>query len=318
MSSRPTTATRAVTLDVPDRPPGPTRSGGVPDVRAVPLAPSSSARVERPAGPRSRIETTVLAGAIYHELRATLGLISGYSESLLHLDLDEATRRRYLERLASAAASLSEIADQLLDLAAADPRRPIVRRQPVSLAWLAERLATDAAAEAPGAVVRLDVAAALPLVEADPIWLGIVIRNLLRNALTHGRGRDPEVVLRIERLDTSVVVTVSDNGPGFEPGERELAFGLFFRGRRARASGREGLGLGLYLCRALVEAHGGAIWIDDAGPGATVGFSLPIGDPRRAGGLDRTPPGQSDPEHPGRSATERADRSGAGGPGRRP
>ncbi|HWP63250.1 MAG TPA: HAMP domain-containing sensor histidine kinase [Candidatus Binatia bacterium] len=300
MPSRPTMATRVVTVDVPGRPPGPARPLGVHGLRAVPVRPGQDVRVERPASPRPRIEKTVLAGAIYHELRSTLGLISGYSESLLHLDLDEPTRRRYLERLASAAASLSEIADQLLDLAAADPRRPIVRRQPVSLAWLAERLAADATAEMPGAVVRLDLAAELPLVEADPIWLGLVLRNLLRNALTHGRGQIPEVVLRAERVGEQVVVSVSDNGPGFEPGERELAFGLFFRGRRARTAGREGLGLGLYLCRALVEAHGGAIWIEDSGSGATVAFSLPVGDPRRAVGLGRVAADPSAGDHPER------------------
>ncbi len=298
MSSRPTTATRVVAVDVPGRRPATPRSVGVHGLHAAPVIPGPDPGGERPAGPRPRIEKSVLAGAIYHELRSTLGLISGYSESLLHLDLDEATRRRYLERLASAAASLSEIADQLLDLAAADPRRPIVRRQPVSLAWLAERLAADAAAEIPGAVVRLDLPPELPLVEADPIWFGLVLRNLLRNALTHGRGQVPEACLRAERVGDSVVVTVSDNGPGFEPGERELAFGLFFRGRRARTSGRDGLGLGLYLCRALVEAHGGRIWIEPSGPGATVAFSLPVGDPRRAIGLDRAPTGRSAGERP--------------------
>ncbi len=276
MSSRPTAATRVVVDPVDPRRRATTTHD---DGRAQP---SLGAAPDRPPGHRPRIDKAVVAGAIYHELRSTLGLISGYSESLLRLDLDEPTRRRYLERLASAAASLSEIADQLLDLAAADPRRPIVRRQPVSLAWLAERLAADAAAEVPGAVVHLDVDPALPLVDADPIWLGLVLRNLLRNALTHGRGRAAEARLRIARAGGSVVVEVADEGPGFDPGERELAFGLFFRGRQARSTGREGLGLGLYLCRALIEAHGGSIWIEDATPGATVAFSLPIGRPEQA------------------------------------
>lgn len=282
MSSRPTTATRVV-VDVlgPRGGPGPAFGSRRAFVSPGPAGGSESPRSESPPGPRPRVEKTVLAGAIYHELRSTLGLISGYSESLLHLDLDEPTRRRYLERLASAAASLSEIADQLLDLAAADPRRPIVRRQPVSLAWLAERLAADATAEVPDAVVHLELAPDLPLVEADPIWLGLVLRNLLRNALTHGRGQVPEARLRAERVGETVVVAVADDGPGFEPAERELAFGLFFRGERARSCGRQGLGLGLYLCRALIEAHGGSIWIEDAGPGATVAFSLPIGVPTR-------------------------------------
>ncbi|MER3418509.1 MAG: two-component system sensor histidine kinase KdbD, partial [Chloroflexota bacterium] len=118
---------------------------------------------------------------------------------------------------------------------------------------------------------------ALPLVDADPIWLGLVLRNLLRNALTHGRGRAAEAHLRIARAGETVLVKVADDGPGFDRAERDFAFGLFFRGRQARSSGREGLGL--YLCRALIEAHGGSIWIEDGGPGATVAFSLPVGRP---------------------------------------
>ncbi len=292
MSSRPTTATQVA----PD-PFGPARDPfgpasdpfGPPRASGRPFAPRRGSSVPAlgdgfaPAAPRNRprIDKAVLASAIYHELRSTLGLISGYSESLLHLDLDDSTRRRYLEGLASAAASLSEIADQLLDLAAADPRRPIVRRQPVSLAWLAARLAADATAEVPGAIVEIDVAEELPLVEADPIWLGLVLRNLLRNALTHGCDGRPEARIRAERLGDRIVVAVSDTGPGFDPTERDLAFGLFFRGRRAQSSGRQGLGLGLYLCRALIEAHGGSIWIEEGRPGATVAFSLPIGTPER-------------------------------------
>lgn len=298
MSSRPTTATRvAVDVLMP-------RLGPAPDAPDRPPPLGRPRVADRPPGigPRPRIDRTVLAGAIYHELRSTLGLISGYSESLLHLDLDEATRRRYLERLASAAASLSDIADQLLDLAAADPRRPIVRRQPVSLAWLAERLAADAAAEVPGAVVQLELASELPLVEADPIWLGLVLRNLLRNALTHGRGEAPVAYLRAHQAGGAIIVAVGDDGPGFDPAERELAFGLFFRGRRARSSGRHGLGLGLYLCRALVEAHGGSIWIDGPGPGATVAFSLPIGDPGRLVRSDPAAAGREAPRTPPRRA----------------
>ncbi|MER3418510.1 MAG: hypothetical protein C4343_05315 [Chloroflexota bacterium] len=132
MSSRPTSATRvAIGLVAPRRGGPPTATG-----RAYPAAPGALTS-DRPPAPRSRVDRAVVAGAIYHELRSTLGRISGYSESLLHLDLDEVTRRHYLERLASAAASLSEIADQLLDLAAVNPSAPIVRRQPISLGWLA-------------------------------------------------------------------------------------------------------------------------------------------------------------------------------------
>lgn len=307
MSSRPTTATR-----VAAGPFGAAKVSGHPfEARRGSSVPTLGHGFAPPLPSRPRIDKAVLASAIYHELRSALGLISGYSESLLHLDLDETTRRRYLEGLASAAASLSEIADQLLGLAAADPRRPIVRRQPVALAWLAARLAADAAAEVPGAVVEVDIAEGLPLVEADPIWLGLVLRNLVRNALTHGCGGRPEARIRAERRGDQIVVAVSDEGPGFDPAERDLAFGLFFRGRRAQSSGRQGLGLGLYLCRALIEAHGGSIWIEEGRPGATVAFSLPIGTPGRT--LVAMAPRAWSPAGRGARAVTRAAGSEGGG-----
>ena len=67
-----------------------------------------------------------------------------------------------------------------------------------------------------------------------------------------------------------------DDGAGFQPDERDLVFDPLYQGRRARADGVDGAGLGLYLCRALVEAHGGRIWVDDTSKGGSVSFSMPL------------------------------------------
>ena len=107
----------------------------------------------------------------------------------------------------------------------------------------------------------------------DPTWVGHVLRNLVRNALQHGAAG--VVVVQARPLDGMVVVTVRDDGPGFEPDEYDLVFRPFYRGRRAYTSRRDGLGLGLYLCRELVEAHGGRIWIYETAEGGSISFSLP-------------------------------------------
>jgi signal transduction histidine kinase len=216
---------------------------------------------------------SLVAGAVSHELRATLALISGYSQSLLHLQLDDVTRRRYLERILSATDVLAGCADQILDVAVPGDTPPVLRRRPVALEWLISRLARELAPELEQVPLRYQQARDLPLVDVDPAWIGHVLRNLVRNALQHGASTAVSVHAR--RIDGAVVVTVRDEGPGFEPDEREHVFQPFFRGRRAARSGRDGLGFGLYLCRELVEAHGGRIWIDDTVRGASVSFSLP-------------------------------------------
>ncbi len=215
----------------------------------------------------------LLAGAVAHELRASLALISGYSQSLLHLPLDEATRRRYLERILSATEALTEFADQILDVAGPGDERPVLRRRPVAVEWLVSRLAREIDGQLGRAPIEYQQTRNLPLVDADPTWVGHVLRNLVRNALQHGAA----AVVRVQArpLDGVVVVTVRDDGPGFEPDERDLVFRPFYRGRMAGTSGRDGLGLGLFLCRQLVQAHGGRIWIDDTTHGGSISFSLP-------------------------------------------
>ena len=231
----------------------------------------------------------LLAGALSHELRATLALISGYSQSLLHLPLDDATRRRYLERIQAATETLTEFADQILEMAGPGDVRPVLRRRPVALEWLVGRLVRQLAADAEAGKVRYQRAPDLPLVDIDPLWIGQVLRNLVRNALTHGATPDGVVTILAHRADDAVVVTVRDDGPGFDDDEREVVFQPFYRGRRARASDRAGVGFGLYLCRELVEAHGGRIWVEETPSGAAVSFSLPTCRPAAVSPAGTTP-----------------------------
>jgi signal transduction histidine kinase len=70
-------------------------------------------------------------------------------------------------------------------------------------------------------------------------------------------------------------VSVEDEGTGIDPSEREEVFERFYRGRQARTGNTPGSGLGLYVCRRLVEAHGGEIWVDDRDRGTSISFTLP-------------------------------------------
>ncbi|MFL5646311.1 MAG: sensor histidine kinase, partial [Chloroflexota bacterium] len=93
------------------------------------------------------------------------------------------------------------------------------------------------------------------------------------NARKYG-GEGP-VTISARRSRRMVIVTVSDTGPGIAPEERALVFDRFYRGAAAREANTRGSGLGLYVCRRLVEAHGGTIWVEQEAGRSEISFSLP-------------------------------------------
>jgi len=94
------------------------------------------------------------------------------------------------------------------------------------------------------------------------------------------RAAGSPVTIRGRAQDGEIVISVLDDGPGIHPPERELVFERFFRGRAVAQSRIPGSGLGLFLCRRIVEAHGGRIWLDDVARGTSVSFSLPAAGAR--------------------------------------
>jgi signal transduction histidine kinase len=211
--------------------------------------------------------------AVSHELRTPLALIGGYVDSLLALELDAAAQRRSVERIGSAATRLNVLVDELLDLTRLEQASVGLRRTRVDVTGLLTSFTADLG-ETPGMPpVRLDLPPDLPAVDADAMRIGHVLMNLVDNARKYA---DPgPVTISAHRSRRLVVVTVEDAGPGIPADERSLVFDRFFRGRAARDGSTRGSGLGLYVCRRLVEAHGGQIWVEpDAGRSA-VSFSLP-------------------------------------------
>ncbi len=125
--------------------------------------------------------------------------------------------------------------------------------------------------EETGAVVRTGV---LPRVQGDPTLLGVVFQNLIGNALKYRGEASPVVELDARRDGDAWELRCSDNGIGIDPEYAERIFVLF-----QRLHGRgdyEGTGIGLAMCRKIVEYHGGRIWLDPSpGPGSTFRFTLP-------------------------------------------
>ena len=118
----------------------------------------------------------------------------------------------------------------------------------------------------------------LPLVRLDSALIEQVLTNLLDNASRYSPAGSPIIITARAEPDR-IVVDVADRGVGLAPGELDRVFDKFYRGVHARSSAR-GAGLGLFICRAIIEAHGGRIWATSpTGAGATFSFSLPRTEP---------------------------------------
>ncbi len=219
---------------------------------------------------------TSFVAAVSHELRTPLALIDGYTQSLLHLDLDRPTTHRHIERIAEASRRLATLVDDIIDVSQLESDALVLRRTPVAIDGLL-RAAVAERADAPGArPIDLVLPRALPLVDVDATRIRQVIANLVQNAEKHAGPQAP-IEIRARRSNhATVVVSVVDGGRGIAADDRDHVFERFYRGRRVRESQVPGSGLGLYLCRRIVEAHGGWIRLDATTRGTSVSVGLPV------------------------------------------
>jgi signal transduction histidine kinase len=165
----------------------------------------------------------------------------------------------------------SERARDLIDGVLVYARAGELSVEPVALGELVSEVATDLRARMETAGATLDVAP-LPEVDGDPRQLRRVLQNLLANALKFRADAPPRIEVSAVRDSEEWVVSVRDNGRGVPPDQAGRVFGMFARADRAI----DGAGIGLAVCRRIVEAHGGRIWVEPApGGGADFRFTLP-------------------------------------------
>ena len=214
---------------------------------------------------------------VSHELRTPLALIRGYSDTLLHLDVDEATGRSYVERIHQVTDRLAALVTQILDVTRLDADPLVLERAPASFAALVARLRGDLALSGEDGRLVVDLPADLPPIEVDSGRIGQVLENVVANALKYA----PEgpVVIGAGAQGDWLVATVDDAGIGIPEAERRLVLEPFHRAGNVRESRIPGTGLGLYICRRLIEAHGGELRIadrPDGRPGTRIAFSMPL------------------------------------------
>lgn len=208
-----------------------------------------------------------------HELRAPLTSVRGFTKTLLARwdRFDDATRRQMLATIDEDADRVTRLLSGLLDVSRIDTGRLPLRRQIVALADLVEPLAQRFAVEHPDRPLSVDVPEDLPDVMIDRDRIGQVLTNLLENAVKHGAGA---IRISAEAADEVVRCTVADEGGAIPSGELSRLFAKYYRIHDMRTTG---LGLGLYISRGIVTAHGGRIWADSApDSGTRFTFTVPV------------------------------------------
>ncbi|MBI4329303.1 MAG: GAF domain-containing protein, partial [Chloroflexi bacterium] len=203
--------------------------------------------------------------AVSHELRTPLGFIRGYATTLLREDIvvDATTRRDFLQIIDEESSKLQRMIDDLLDASRLQAGRLPIDRSPFSFQELLDGVLHKVS---PGLVEKgYTLVARCPETDADvlgdPVRIEQVLHNLVDNA---ARYSDPGSPVEIEATvqDQHLVVTVKDHGDGISANEVERVFEPFYRGANSRRRGVRGAGLGLAICRGIVEAHGGSLWVE--------------------------------------------------------
>jgi len=204
-----------------------------------------------------------------HELRTPLFSLGGFLELMEDEELDEATRREFLDTMAGQVRRLTKLADDLLDLSRLDAGRLQVETQPVDLGELAGAAVNEFAGVALASEHPLEYAAnGGAAARGDPQRVMQIVRILLDNALAHTPPGTP-VEVAVHRADGRAEISVADGGPGIKDEDRAELFERFYRGERTKASGS---GLGLVIAKELAALMGGEIEVESR-PGRTV-FSV--------------------------------------------
>ncbi|HEY3313101.1 MAG TPA: ATP-binding protein [Anaerolineales bacterium] len=212
---------------------------------------------------------------VSHELKTPVALIKGYASTLRRDDArwDKHVIQDSLAVIEEEADHLTHMIEDLLDASRLQAGGLTLSRTDFSLPALAARLAERFQTQTKKHALVVDFPQDFPVILADETRINQVLTNLISNAIKYSPGGT--ISISGEVRPENVIITVDDEGPGIDPHDMPHIFDRFYRSDKAVRK-TKGAGLGLFLARAIVEAHGGRIWIDSKpGHGARIRFSLP-------------------------------------------
>ena len=220
-----------------------------------------------------------LLRTISHDLRTPLTSISGNASNLLSnsSSFSEKTKQQIYEDIYDDSLWLISLVENLLSATRIEDGRMQLRTSPEVLSDIVEEALMHVRRKAEKYHISVVSEEELLVVKVDARLIIQVLINLLDNALKYTE-EGSDIIVTVRKYSTNMAeVAVADNGPGISEEEKAEIFGKFYRGENKIADNRRSLGLGLYLCKSIVEAHGGEIRVEDHVPrGSVFSFTLPL------------------------------------------
>jgi PAS domain S-box-containing protein len=225
---------------------------------------------------RIDLDKSEVISAVAHELRSPLTSVKGFTATLLNRwdRFDEAAKKRLLETINADTDRVTRLIGELLDVSRIEAGRLQLAKRMIRISDVAQRVVERMRPRATNHVIEYQFPESFPEIYADSDKIEQVLTNLVENALKYTQGG--RVAVKGTPQDSVVRIVVSDEGEGIPLEHRFQVFNKFYR-RGARPD-NPGTGLGLYISKGLIEAHGGHIWVEEApGGGAEFSFTLPKG-----------------------------------------
>jgi PAS domain S-box-containing protein len=218
-------------------------------------------------------------GLVSHELRTPITVINGCLSTVLSEweRLPQVETQQLLRDAVLETESLSHLVENLLELSRAQAQKLTLYAEPTNIKKLVSEALKKIKRQGPSQQFATSIPDKLPLIHADPLRIERILYNLLDNAVKYSPpGSKIEVKVKVE--PKRLVIGVKDQGRGLSPSEQAKLFEPFQRLGQSESNSVRGAGLGLMVCRRLVEAHGGEMWVESKkGKGATFFFTLPYG-----------------------------------------
>jgi len=217
-------------------------------------------------------------GLVSHELRSPMTVITGAINTVLteaeRLSPEET--RQLLRDAALEAELLSNLLGNLLELSRVQAARLVLHAEATNVSKITQEAVDKIRRQSPVHQFVVDTPKKIPPLYADPLRLERILYNLLENAVKYSP-QGGEIRVSVRRKKEHLVFGVSDQGIGISPADQAKLFAPFQRLEEFRPDGVRGVGLGLLVCRRLVEAHGGRIWVEsELGQGSTFFFTMPL------------------------------------------
>lgn len=216
---------------------------------------------------------------VSHELKTPVALIKGYVGTLRRDDAnwDKEIVNDSLQIIEEEADRLSEYIENLLDVTRLQASGFSLKRNDVQLSEIIRHAAERLQVQTSKHQIIVDIPHPLPIIVADDNRINQVISNLVSNSIKYAP--EGKIIIRALQKGNNLITCVSDEGPGFDPNDVPFVFDRFYRAPSASRH-TKGAGLGMFLAKAIVEAHGGRIWIDhDVNKGGRVCFCIPLTSP---------------------------------------